>query len=66
MPKRRKTYICQLDYDDEDNALEFELKFQSTLTTAERFKMMFEMSDRIKETLIRNGHRNSVEIITRS
>ena len=66
MLRRRKAYICQLDHDDEDKAIEFELEFQSTLTTAERFKMMFEMSNRIKEILIRNGHRKPIEIITRS
>lgn len=66
MPNKRKTYICQLDHDDEDRGLEFELQFQSTLTTAERFKMMFEMSDRVKEILIRNGHRKPIEIIQRS
>lgn len=66
MPKKRKTYIYQLDDDDEDRALEFELQFQSTLTTAERFKMMFEMSDRVKGILIRNGHRKPIEIIQRS
>ena len=66
MPKKRKAYICQLDHDDEDTAIEFELEFQSTLTNAERFKMMFEMSDRIKKMLIRNGHRKPIEIITRS
>jgi hypothetical protein len=62
---RRKTYICQLDYDDEDNALEFELHFQSTLTTAERFKMMFYMSDLVKEMLIRKGYRKPFEIVQR-
>lgn len=66
MPKKRKTYIHQLDDDDEDKALEFELEFQKSLTTNERFKMMFEMSDRIKEMLIRYGHRKPTEIIQRS
>ncbi|KPJ71943.1 hypothetical protein AMJ52_07955 [candidate division TA06 bacterium DG_78] len=63
MPKRRKTYIRQLDHDDGDKALEFELQFQSTLATAERFKMMFEIYDRIKKILIRNGHIKPVEIV---
>lgn len=66
MPKNRKTYICQLDHDDEDKALEFELKFQESLTISERFEMMFEMSNRIKEMLIRYGHRKPTEIIQRS
>ena len=65
MLKKRKTYICQLDHDDEDKALEFELEFQKSLTTSERFKMMFEMSDRIKETLIKHGYRKPTEIIQR-
>ncbi|MBE0433607.1 hypothetical protein IBX73_09115 [candidate division WOR-3 bacterium] len=66
MPKKRKTYICQLDQNEDEKAIDFELEFQRTLTTAERFKMMFDMSDRMKETLIKNGYRKPVEIITRS
>ena len=66
MPKKRKTYICQLDHDDDDKALEFELEFQKSLTTNERFEMMFEISNRIKEILIKNGHRKPTEIIQRS
>jgi hypothetical protein len=66
MLKKRKTYICQLDHDDEDKALAFELEFQNTLTTEERFQMMYEISNRIKEILIRYGHRKPTEIIQRS
>lgn len=66
MLKKRKTYVCQLDRDKDEKAIDFELQFQKTLTTAERFKMMFDMSNRMKETLIRNGYRKPIEIITRS
>jgi hypothetical protein len=65
MLKKRKTYICQLDHDDEDKAPEFELEFQSILTTDERFKMMYEMSNLAKEILIRNGHVKPFEIVQR-
>ncbi|MCK4941571.1 hypothetical protein KAS45_05715 [candidate division WOR-3 bacterium] len=65
MLKQRKPFICQLDHDDEDKALDFEIQFQSTLTTAERFKMIFYMSNLAKEILIRNGHVNPVEIVQR-
>jgi hypothetical protein len=66
MPNKKKTYICILDDDDTDKSLEFELKFQRTLTTAERFKMMFCQSDKMKEILIRNGYRRPIEIIERT
>ena len=66
MPKKRKAYICQLGHDDEEKALEFELEFQKSLTIDERFEMMFETSNRIKEMLIRYGHRKPTEIIQRS
>jgi len=65
MRRKCKTYICTLDRDDEDKALDFEIEFQNTLTTADRFKMMFNMSNKMKEILIRNGYRRPVEIITR-
>lgn len=66
MPNKRKTHIRKLDHDDEDGVLDFELKFQRTLTTAERFKMMFSVSNKMKEILIRNGYRRPIEIIKRT
>jgi hypothetical protein len=65
MLTKRKTYVCTLDRDDEEKALDFEIQFQNTLTSAERFEMMFNMSNKMKEILIRNGYRRPVEIVKR-
>lgn len=66
MAGAHKTYVCKLDQDDEEKALDFELGFQQSLSTAERFKMMFQLSDKMKEILIRNGYRRPFEIIKRT
>ncbi|UCD05447.1 MAG: hypothetical protein JSV98_10110 [candidate division WOR-3 bacterium] len=66
MPNKRKTYIRSIGNDDTEDILEFELEFQRTLTTAERFKMMFSVSNKMKEILIRNGYRRPIEIIKRT
>ncbi|MCX5866378.1 MAG: hypothetical protein NT009_02680 [Proteobacteria bacterium] len=58
--------ILKLDHHDEEKELEFELDYQASLTTAERFQMMFERSNLVKEMLIRHGHRKPVEIIKRT
>ena len=64
--RKRKTFILALDKDDPDRELEFELDFQASLSTQDRFKMMFERSREVLEALIRHGHRKPVEIIKRS
>ena len=52
--------------DQPKRELEFELDLQASLTTKQRFEMMFKRSDQIKEVLIRHGYRKPVEIIKRS
>jgi hypothetical protein len=65
--KRRKTpRILLVKGDQPKRELEFELDFQASLTTQQRFEMMFKRSDQIKEMLIRHGYRKPVEIIKRS
>jgi len=66
MSNRHKTHILQLKMDSEKQELQFELDFQASLTTQERFDMMFKMSSIIKELLISNGYRKPVEIIQRT
>ena len=66
MARTHKTYICKLDQDDDEKTLDFELDFQQSLSTAERFTMMFQLSDKMKEILIRNGYRRPFEIIKRT
>ncbi len=63
--------ILKLDRDDEDRELEFELAYQRTLTTQQRFDMMFRRSRLMAEALARHERRThgpgrSAEIVKRS
>jgi hypothetical protein len=49
----------------EDDELDFELAYQRSLTTAQRFEMMLARSRQIAAELIRRGHRRPVEIVKR-
>jgi len=51
---------------DETRELEFELDYQLSLTTAQRFEMMLRKSRELAEELLRRGHRKPVEIIKRT
>jgi len=57
--------ILKTEKDDEDTELEFELDYQLSLTTKQRFRMMFQKSREERETLIRHGYRKSAEIVKR-
>jgi len=54
------------DATSEDAALDFELAYQRSLSTAQRFEMMFTRSRQIAEELIRRGHRKPAEILKRA
>ena len=58
--------ILKLDADDEEKELEFELAYQRTLTTQQRFDLMFRKSREIAEVLLRHGHRKPLEIVKRA
>jgi hypothetical protein len=60
--------VLKLDPDapSEDRELEFELAYQRSLTTAERFEMMFRKSRQIMEEMLRRGHRRPFEVLKRS
>jgi hypothetical protein len=55
----------KLEEDDEDRELLIELEYLRSLTTQERFAIMFEKSRQLAETLLRHGHRRPVEIVKR-
>lgn len=57
--------ILKSSKDDEEKELDFELEYQLSLTTEERFEMMFRRSEEIARTLIENGHREPFKIIKR-
>jgi len=58
--------ILKIDADDEDKELEFELEYQLSLTTQQRFEMMFEKSRIMAQLLLKHGHRKPFEIIKRT
>ena len=58
--------VLKMDSDDEEKELEFELAYQHTLTTQQRFELMFRKSREIAEALLRHGYRKPFEIIKRS
>jgi hypothetical protein len=58
--------LLKLDADDEDKKLEFELAYQRTLTTQQRFGLMFRKSREIAEVLLRHGYRKPLEIVKRA
>lgn len=49
----------------ENRELEFELNYLRSLTTKERFKMMFSKSEEMFKLLKKNGHRKTSQIIKR-
>ena len=58
--------FLKLESDDEDKELEFELDYQLSLTTQQRFEMMFEKSRFLAQLLLDNGYRKPFEIIKRT
>ncbi len=57
--------VLKIERDDEEQELEFELAYQRTLTTQQRFELMFHKSREIAEMLLRHGYRKPFEIIKR-
>ena len=58
--------ILKTDGHDEEKELDFELAYQATLTTQQRFELMFRKSREIAEALLKHGHRKPFEIIKRT
>ena len=57
--------ILKLDHDDPERELAFELDYQLSLTTRQRFEMMIQRSNAIKRMLIERGFVKPIEIIKR-
>jgi len=58
--------ILKLAADDPDRELEFELAWLRSLTTRERFDLMFRKSREIAEVMLKHGHRKPVEVVKRA
>jgi len=57
--------ILKLDKHDEDKEIEFELDYLMSLTTSQRFEMMFRKTEEMLRLLKKNGRRTTTEIIKR-
>lgn len=60
-----KKGILVLDHDNEEKEIEFELNYLNSLSTKERFALMFDKSRELKTNLEKNGHRRPPAIIKR-
>ena len=65
---RPRTGILKLDptADTEEEELDFELAFQRSLTTPQRFELMFRRSREMIELLRSHGHGNAASIVKRA
>jgi hypothetical protein len=57
--------ILKLPNDDPKQEFSFELAYQKSLTSQQRFQMMRERSQEILQRLINNGYRKPFEIVKR-
>ncbi len=64
-PNKTKT-ILKLDADDENREIEFELNYLMSLTTKQRFQMMFKKTQEMRNLLKNCGYRKTSEIIKRT
>jgi len=58
--------ILKLAADDPERELEFELAYLRSLTTQERFDLMFRKSRELAESLARHGHRKPAAVVKRA
>ena len=58
--------ILKLAKHDEDRELDFEIEWLCSLTTAQRFELMFRKSRELAATLDRHGHRRTAEVVKRT
>ena len=57
--------ILKLDRHDEDKEIEFELDYLTSLTTKQRFEIMFTKTRELRSFLKRDKPRKTTEIIKR-
>jgi hypothetical protein len=57
--------ILKLDKHNEDKEIEFELDYLTSLTTQERFELMFRKTREMLRLLKRNERRKTTEVIKR-
>lgn len=58
--------VLKLSRHNEKKEILFELKYQLSLTTRQRFNMMLNKSKEMRSLLEKSGHRKAFEIIKRN
>ena len=64
MKGRKK--ILKLSKDNQDKEIDFELAYLKSLTTQQRFQMMFAKTKEMLNLLKRHGNRTTTQIIKRT
>jgi len=57
--------VLKLKKHDEDKEIDFELDYLLSLTTRQRFELMFEKSRQMARLLRKNGRRKALKVIKR-
>lgn len=57
--------ILKLDRDDEEREFEFNLDYLMSLTTQQRYELMFRRSAEVMERMIRHGYIKPIQVIKR-
>jgi len=64
--KKKKTHILSLEKDDPKKELEFEVTFQLSLTSSQRYKRMIKMFKQNMDSINKNERQKTPAIISRA
>lgn len=64
--KKKKTYILSIEKDDPKKELEFEVAFQLSLTSSQRYKRMIKMLKQNMDSINKNERQKTPAIISRA
>ena len=64
--KKKKTYILSIEKDDPKKELEFEVTFQLSLTSSQRYKRMIKMLKQNMDSINKNERQKTPAIISRA
>jgi len=64
--KKKKTYILSIEKDDPKKELEFEVAFQLSLTSSQRYKRMIKMFKQNMDSINKNERQKTPAIISRA
>ena len=64
--KKKKTYILSIENDDQKKELEFEVTFQLSLSSSQRYKRMIKMFKQNKTIINKNERKKTPAVISRA